>query len=99
MNEVMNLLSEEKIKEIKDTLSSNKMIAPKLLYKNGDFNLYDLSKSISVDDVIIFKEKGLLKKAVVTAKGKRGVTARDYKQSLIKINYKDIENFEYREKR
>lgn len=58
----------------------------------------DLTKSINCNDIIEFDDNGVLKKAVVTAKGRSGVTARDREQRQIKLVYKDIINYYRRNK-
>jgi len=58
----------------------------------NDRNLFfeDLSKSITRNDLIEFEENNLIVKAVVTAVGKHGVTARDKDQRKVQIKFQNI---------
>lgn len=68
--------------------------------KNKSLYWEDLSKSIAINDVIEFRDDtGYLMKAVVTAKGYSGVTARDKEQRKLKVFYKDINNYYNRSKK
>ena len=71
-----------------------------LRFDNKKKRIYweDLTKSINCNDVIEFEDQGILRKAVVTAKGKTGITARDREQRQIKLEYKNIINYYKRKK-
>lgn len=96
-NRIEKITEKEKIKNLQnDFLKFKNPFATKIIFRNDDFIVVDLSKAIEKNDIIIFQEGMKFKKAVVTAKGKDGVTARDKKNEKIKIRYSSILNWKKR---
>ncbi len=93
---IENILSKDQLYNLKNNFNKGNKFATKILFKNNTFVADDFSKSINVNDIIYFNENGKIIKAIATAKGKHGVSARDKNQSLIKIRYRDILDYKKR---
>lgn len=96
---IENILGKEKIADLVKAYekTSNKFAARIFFDKEkNQFLVEDLQERLDINDVVYFEENRNLQKAVVTAKGKHGVTARDSKQDRLRIRYKNIIDYRKR---
>ena len=95
---IENIVGSKQIKKIKkDFLKSKNPFATKIIVKDKNFVVVDLSEKLNRNDIIFFQEiNGNIEKAITICKGRNGITCVNKEGDKLKVRYSSILNFEKR---
>lgn len=87
------LLDETNVKRLKKELKSKHNGHAEYDRENKKVVIKSIFDDLELNDLVVFKNGRQIEKAVVTAKGKDGITGRDINQEQVRLLYDDIVGF------